>query len=70
MVETGMAAFLVTGAFQNLVYFDLFYFLIAVTVILRELTKDAVAASVPAGDTERRTAELPRLARPGYALRS
>jgi putative inorganic carbon (HCO3(-)) transporter len=45
MVETALAGYLVTGAFQNLLYFDLFYFLIAVTVILKRLTEDAVALS-------------------------
>jgi putative inorganic carbon (HCO3(-)) transporter len=45
MIETSLAGFLVTGVFQNLLYFDLFYFLIAVTVILKKLTEDAVALS-------------------------
>jgi probable O-glycosylation ligase (exosortase A-associated) len=43
MVETSIFAFLATGAFQNLTYFDLFYFLIGVTIVLRRLTTTAVA---------------------------
>jgi probable O-glycosylation ligase (exosortase A-associated) len=39
MVETGLAGFIVSGAFQNLSYFDLFYFLIGVTIILKQLIK-------------------------------
>jgi O-antigen ligase len=47
MVETSMFAFLVTGAFQNLTYFDLFYFFIAVTIVLRQLAKDRLAEAKP-----------------------
>jgi probable O-glycosylation ligase (exosortase A-associated) len=43
MVETSIFAFLVTGAFQNLSYFDLFYFLIGVTIVLRQLATRAIA---------------------------
>jgi len=43
MVETSIFAFLVTGAFQNLTYFDLFYFLIGMTVVFRQLAVTAVA---------------------------
>lgn len=68
MVETGLAAFLVTGAFQNLVYFDLFYFLIAVTVILKQLVKEALVVSMPSA--ERPVPKLQPLGRPGYAFRS
>jgi putative inorganic carbon (HCO3(-)) transporter len=43
MVETSIVAFLVTGAFQNLAYFDLFYFLIGTTIVLRRLAATAAA---------------------------
>lgn len=43
MVETSIFAFLVTGAFQNLTYFDLFYFLIGVTIVLNRLATRAIA---------------------------
>jgi putative inorganic carbon (HCO3(-)) transporter len=42
MVETSIFAFLATGAFVNLTYFDLFYFLVGVTIVLRQLAKAAV----------------------------
>jgi probable O-glycosylation ligase (exosortase A-associated) len=40
MAETSICAFLVTGAFQNLSYFDFFYFQIAVAIILGQLVRD------------------------------
>jgi putative inorganic carbon (HCO3(-)) transporter len=42
MVETSIFAFLATGAFVNLTYFDLFYFLVGVSIVLRQLAKAAV----------------------------
>lgn len=48
MAETSLAGYMVTGAFQNLLYFDLFYFIISVTVILKQLSQDVVAADVSA----------------------
>jgi probable O-glycosylation ligase (exosortase A-associated) len=42
MVETSVFAFLITGTFQNLTYFDLFYFLIGVTIVLKRLATSAV----------------------------
>jgi putative inorganic carbon (HCO3(-)) transporter len=70
MVETSLVAFLVTGAFQNLLYFDLFYFLIAVTVILKQLAKDSIVVAVPFASAELLTPEMQRVGRPGYVLRS
>jgi probable O-glycosylation ligase (exosortase A-associated) len=43
MIETSLVGFLVTGAFYNLTYFDLVYFLIAVAIILKQLVADARA---------------------------
>ena len=45
-----------TGAFQNLSYFDLYYLLIAVTIILKRLARDLVP--VPA--TQPRPAAVSR----------
>jgi probable O-glycosylation ligase (exosortase A-associated) len=43
MIEIGLVGFLVTGAFYNLTYFDLTYFFVAVTIILKQLVADARA---------------------------
>ena len=47
MVETSIFAFLATGAFVNLTYFDLFYFLVGLTIVLRQLAKAAVSEQNP-----------------------
>jgi probable O-glycosylation ligase (exosortase A-associated) len=49
MVQTSLLAYLVTGAFQNLTYFDLFYLLIAVTIILKQIMRDLTEAPLTAG---------------------
>jgi len=43
-IEVGIFGFLICGAFQNLTYFDLFWFLIGVTIILKRLAADLAAA--------------------------
>ena len=43
MVETSIFAFLVNGAFVNLTYFDLFYFLISIAIVLRQLAATTMA---------------------------
>jgi O-antigen ligase len=68
MTEAAVFAFLATGAFQNLLYFDLFYFLIAVTVILRQLTRDAVAAANTAAITDSETVRPQPVAAYGYSI--
>jgi putative inorganic carbon (HCO3(-)) transporter len=47
MIEISIAAFLVTGAFQNLAYFDLFYFLIGTTIVLKRLAMMTVGERSP-----------------------
>jgi hypothetical protein len=39
LIETGLGAFLVSGAFLGRAYFDLFYQLVALTVILSILAR-------------------------------
>ena len=46
MVQISVAAFMVAGAFYNLAYFDLLYFFVAVTIILKQLVADRLV-SVP-----------------------
>lgn len=43
MVEASVVGFLVAGAFQNLTYFDLFYFLIGVTIVLKRYVRDSIS---------------------------
>jgi putative inorganic carbon (HCO3(-)) transporter len=72
MVETSIVAFLVTGAFQNLAYFDLFYFLIGITIVLRRLAataaaeQDRLAASAVASRDAGSIATVP----PGFPVAS
>jgi putative inorganic carbon (hco3(-)) transporter len=68
MTEAAIFAFLATGAFQNLLYFDLFYFLIAVTVVLRQLTRDAVAAANAVAVTDSVTVRPQPVAAYGYSI--
>ena len=44
-VQTSILAFMVAGAFYNLAYFDLIYFLIGVTIILKRLLADRLAVT-------------------------
>ncbi len=47
MVEASLFGYLVTGAFQNLTYFDLFWLLIGITIILKRLMKELTSSSQP-----------------------
>ena len=58
MLETSVYAFLVSGAFVNLTYFDLFYFLISGTVVLHQLTAAAISERNPKTATS--ALQLPR----------
>ena len=51
MVQTSILAFMAAGAFYNLAYFDLIYFLVAVTIIMKQLLADRLAAA-PAPEPE------------------
>ncbi len=46
MVEVSVVAYIVTGAFLSMSYFDLFYHLVAITVILKVLAKAPVPEAV------------------------
>jgi probable O-glycosylation ligase (exosortase A-associated) len=61
MIETSMLGFLVAGAFQNLAYFDFFWFLIGVTIVLRALAREAATepARSPADTAPARTVTEP-----------
>ncbi len=59
MLEIGLAAYLVSGAFLGRAYFDLFYELVALTVILKLLSrKDVYVAQPNAEETVEEPAEL------------
>jgi putative inorganic carbon (HCO3(-)) transporter len=47
MMEASICGFLVTGTFQNLAYFDFFYFLVGTTVVLNRLSVMAFRESSP-----------------------
>jgi probable O-glycosylation ligase (exosortase A-associated) len=73
MVETSVFAFLVTGAFQNLTYFDLFYFLIGVTIVLRQLAATALAEQNPPKPVQVAVAQevrFPSMSRPSLPVAS
>ena len=44
MIQISLVAYLVAGAFYNLASFDLVYFLIGITIILRALVADELAS--------------------------
>jgi probable O-glycosylation ligase (exosortase A-associated) len=43
MVQIGIVAFMVAGAFYNLAYFDLLYFLVGVAIVLKQLLAEQLA---------------------------
>lgn len=49
MLEASLAAYAVTGAFFTLAYFDLFYHLVSLVVMLRVLARQEIAALKEAG---------------------
>jgi hypothetical protein len=62
MVEVSLAGYATSGAFLSMSYFDLFYHLVAITVLLKLFVRRAAAAPAPP------TAELVTV--PGQAVRS
>ena len=48
MLEVSMAGYVVSGLFLSMCYFDLFYLLIAIAVILRCLVSQRVVNQLPA----------------------
>jgi len=63
MVEVSLAAFLVSGAFLSLSYFDLFFHLVAITVMLKVLVFRPQPAPAPARAVPARVRTLPQPAR-------
>ena len=64
VLSVSILAYMVSGVFQNLHYFDLFYLLVACTVILKrvaiqELREGAAATATPAAKPPGRRAPLP-----------
>jgi probable O-glycosylation ligase (exosortase A-associated) len=47
MVQASLLGYLATGTFLNLTYFDLYYVLVGVTVILRQVVRDMQRAEAP-----------------------
>jgi probable O-glycosylation ligase (exosortase A-associated) len=60
MVETSLLAYLIAGAFYNLGAFDLVYFLVAMTIVMRRLLADELAAQPT--DTMGQTRSVPTMA--------
>jgi probable O-glycosylation ligase (exosortase A-associated) len=58
MVKISLAGFMVSGAFLNLQYFDLFYLIVAIVAIMRYLIR--VESTVPAPDTGGTKAPAPK----------
>jgi len=68
MVQASVIGFLASGIFLNLAYFDLFYFLVAVAIVLRRLVTEPEAATVSAPARHATPAAVPVrfLTRPGW----
>jgi probable O-glycosylation ligase (exosortase A-associated) len=68
MVQASLIGFLASGIFLNLAYFDLFYFLVAVAIVLRRLVTGPEAATVSAPARHATPAAVPVrfLTRPGW----
>ena len=47
MVQASLLGYLATGTFQNLTYFDLYYVLIGVGIILRQLVRGMERTEAP-----------------------
>ena len=68
MLEVGLLAFMVSGAFLGRGYFDLFYQLVAATVILRLLCRqemEAMAGETEEAETQPELSGTPQLVLPG-----
>jgi hypothetical protein len=63
MVEVSLAAYAVSGAFLSMSYFDLFYHLVVITVLLKVFVARSGTTAAPAPAT----AELSTL--PGQVVR-
>jgi probable O-glycosylation ligase (exosortase A-associated) len=63
MLEASLAGYLVSGAFLSLSYIDLYYHLVAVTIILKALAEVPVAPPAAATPPPPRPVAFPRLVR-------
>ena len=70
MVEVGVVGYVVSGTFLSMSYFDLFYHLVAITVLLKVLVKTPVPEAVAGGAVSAPALPTPALAGPARRART